>query len=70
MDAGSLFHLLVMIIVVGLICWLVWWLIDYIGLPEPFNKIAHVLVAAVAVLFLISVVLSMGGGGGIRLPRW
>ena len=58
---GGLLHLLIQIIVVGLVCYLLWWLIGYIGLPEPFNKIARVLVAVVAVIFLLNLVLGLGG---------
>lgn len=67
MDAGSLFHILISLIVIGMVCWLIWWLIGYIGLPEPFNKIARVIVAVVAVLFLINLVLGLGG---TPLVRW
>ena len=47
MDASLLVHLLVELIVIGLVCWLIWWLIGFVGLPEPFNKVARVLVAVV-----------------------
>ena len=67
MDASSLMHILIQIIVIGLVCWLLWWLIGYVGLPEPFNKIARVLIAVVAVLFLINLVLGLGGS---PLVRW
>lgn len=49
----DLLSLLITIIVVGLICYLLWWLVGYIGLPEPFTKVAQVLIALVAVVFLI-----------------
>lgn len=71
MDGNLLLHLLVNIIVIGLVCWLLWWLIGYIGLPEPFNKIARVLVAVVAVIFLLNIVLGLGGGAmGGPFIRW
>ena len=49
------------LIVAGLICWLLWWLIDYCGLPAPFGKIARIVVAIVAVLFVINALLSLAG---------
>lgn len=62
MISGSLLlPLLVQIVIVGLICWLIWWFIGYVGLPEPFNKVARVLVGLVALIFLIDVLLSVGG---------
>ncbi len=67
MDASSLIHILIQLIVVGIVCWLLWWLLGYAGLPEPFNKIARILVAVVAVFFLINLVLGLGG---TPLVRW
>jgi hypothetical protein len=60
-DVSTLVHILILILIVGGICWLLWWLVGYIGLPEPFNKIARVIIAVVAVLFLINILLSLGG---------
>lgn len=58
---GALLSLLVTVIVAGLIFWLLWWLIGVVGLPEPFNKIAIVIIALVAVVFLIDVLMGMAG---------
>jgi hypothetical protein len=60
--AGSdLLSLLLTLIVVGLICWLLWWFIGYAGPPEPFNKVARVIIALVAIVFLINVLMGLGG---------
>lgn len=62
MISGSgLLSLLITLIVVGLVFWLIWWFLDYIGLPEPFNKVAKVILGLVALVFLINVLLSMIG---------
>lgn len=61
-DLASLVHIIVYILIVGGICWLLWWLVGYIGLPEPFNKVARVIIAVVAVLLLINVLLAFAGG--------
>lgn len=57
----GLISLLVWLIVVGLIFWLLWWFIGYIGLPEPFNKVARVLIGLVAFLLLIYLLLGILG---------
>lgn len=57
----ALISLVVYLIVIGLVLWLLWWLIDYCGLPEPFNKVARVVLAVVSVLLLIGVLLSFVG---------
>lgn len=52
---------IVLLIVSGLIFWLLYWLINYIGLPEPFNKIARVILAVSAVIVCICILLSLAG---------
>lgn len=61
-------HVVVTLIVAGLVMWLLLWLIDFVGLPEPFNKVAKVIVAVVAVLVVIGVLLSLVGGQPIFRP--
>jgi heme A synthase len=55
----------VYLVVAGLIFWLLTWLIDYVAPPEPFRKIATVVLAVLAVLVLIGILLSLLGGGPI-----
>ena len=67
-DMSNLVSIIMYLLIVGGVCWLLWWLIGFIGLPEPFNKIARVIVAVVAVLLCINLLLSLGGG--TPLIRW
>lgn len=60
-SAQSLVMAVITIIAIGLICWLLIYLIGYAGVPEPFNKIARVLVMVVAVVFLINALLTLVG---------
>ncbi len=48
----NLMELLIVIVVWGVVLYICWWAIGKIGLPEPFNKIA------VVVLVLLSVVVA------------
>ncbi len=52
----------VYLIVVGLVFWLLWWLVDYVGPPEPFRKIANVILAILAVMVIIGILLSLVSG--------
>lgn len=54
---------IVWLIGLGLIFWLLWWLIDYLALPAPFNKVARVLLAVAAVVLLIRVIMRITGAG-------
>jgi hypothetical protein len=68
MISGSLLlSLLVSLVIGGLILWLFLWFIDYVGLPEPFAKVAKVIVGLVALIFLVNILLSLGG---TPLFRW
>ena len=62
MSIDLLLSLVIYLIVIGAICWLLWWLIGFVGIPEPFNKIARGIVAVVAVVLLIGLLLSLVGG--------
>lgn len=67
---GSLVALVVYLLVVGLIIWLLIWLIDYIPVPEPFNRVAKIVIMVVGVLIVIYVLLGLvGDTPSLRLPR-
>lgn len=58
----ALITVVVYIIIAGVIFGLLWWLIGYCGLPEPFDKAARVILAVVAVLVVIGILLSLVNG--------
>lgn len=58
----------VYLLVAGLVFGLLWWLVGYIGLPEPFNKAARVVLAILAVLVIIGILLSLIGGTPLFRP--
>ena len=63
-------HPLLQIVVIGLVFWCLWWGLGKIALPEPFNKIAVVVLVLGTLYFLIPVILSLGGGGHTSSFRW
>ena len=65
LSVGGLVPLLIELVVVGLVVYLLWWLIGYIGLPAPFDKVARVIVALVAVIWLINLLLGLSGNAFI-----
>jgi len=65
-SVESAVQTLVYLIVAGLIFWLLWWLVGYCALPEPFNKVARVLLAVMAVLVIIGALLGFAGHPVIR----
>jgi ABC-type multidrug transport system permease subunit len=60
--AGSgLLSLLVTLVVVGLIFWVLWWFLGYINPPEPFNKVARVILGLFALIFVVNLLLGLIG---------
>ncbi|MDO9364660.1 MAG: hypothetical protein Q7T60_17160 [Sphingopyxis sp.] len=49
----SLVSLLVLILVGGLVVWLLFYLIDMLPMPAPFNQIAKAVVILIAILVLL-----------------
>lgn len=58
-SGQAMVHTLLWLIVIGMIFGLLWWLIDYCGLPAPFNKECKVVLAIFAVLILINALLGL-----------
>jgi uncharacterized membrane protein len=58
---GELIQLVIWLVIVGLILWLAWWFVGYVGLPEPFNKVARVIIGLVAFIILLYLLLGMVG---------
>lgn len=61
--------LVVYIIVVGLIVWLLNYLIDNIPMDEPFKRIAKIALMVISVLILILILLQFIGVVDGGLPR-
>ncbi len=62
----ALVHFVVVLIVLGLIFGLLHWLIGYCGVPEPFHKVAKVVLAVFAVLLIIGALLHLIGYPVVR----
>jgi uncharacterized membrane protein len=60
-SLSVLVQAVVFLIVAGLIFYLLHWLIGYVGVPEPFNKVARIVLAIAAVLVVIGTLLSLVG---------
>ncbi len=67
LSGEGVVNAIIYIIVFGLIFWLLHWLISYVGIPEPFAKVARVILAVAAVIILINCLLMLAGR---PLFRW
>jgi len=66
---ASLITLVVYILVVGLIFWLLSYLLDVVALPEPFNRVVKVVLLVVGVLVVIALLLQFAGIADGGLPK-
>lgn len=63
----GLIHIIVYLVVWGLILYVLWWGVGKIGLPEPFGKIATVVLVVLTVLVLLNLLM---GFVGMPSGRW
>lgn len=61
LSLSALVEIVIYLIIVGGVLWLLLWLISYCGVPEPFAKVAKIIVMVIGVLILINVLLSFAG---------
>ncbi len=45
--------LLISFVIWGLIFWLLWWGLGKVGIPEPFNKVATILLVVASIIVVI-----------------
>lgn len=55
---------LIYLLIIGFALWVIIWAIDYMGAPQPFNKILKAIVVLVGVIFLINFLMGLTGHGG------
>lgn len=60
-STDQMINLVIWLVCIGMIVWLLWFLLDYAKVPEPFNKIAKVLLMLFAVILLIRIILKFAG---------
>lgn len=57
---------IIWLLIAGVIFWLLNWLITYIGVGEPFNKVLKVIIAIACVIICINALLMLTGKGFIN----
>lgn len=63
-SVEGLLQLVIYIVIIALVFWVIWWFVGYVGLPEPFNKVVRVIIGLVALIVVVSLLLSLAGGPG------
>jgi len=52
----TLISLLISVVIWGLIFWIIWWGLGKIGLPEPFAKVATVILVVAIIVVVIGLI--------------
>jgi hypothetical protein len=66
---GTLIVLVVYVVILGLVLWLLHYLVNSLPMFEPFRQIANIIITVIGVIALIFILMSIVGEGGLRLPR-
>ena len=68
---GALIYLTIYIIIVGVILWLLTYLLDNVPIAEPFRRVGKIVILVVGVLIVILLLLNFIGAldGGNTFPR-
>lgn len=64
-SGSNLVNGLIYLLIMGIICWLLLWLVGMSPIPEPFKKVITWIIYVVAVLMLINWLLSLTGNAVI-----
>ena len=67
-SGSAVIDLIITLVIVGLVYFIVDWALKKIALPEPFGKIAMVLMVLLAAVFLINALLGLTSTG--PFIRW
>lgn len=60
--------LLIYLVIWGLILYVLWWGLGKVALPEPFNKIAMVVLVLITIIVLLNIL--FGFAGGVPQVNW
>jgi len=63
LSLSALLTALVWLCIIGGVFWMLWWFVGFIGLPEPFNKVARIIIGIVALIVLVNFLLGLTSSG-------
>ena len=66
---GALITLIIYAAVIGLLLWLLQFVLNSFPVQEPFRKIIWIAAVVIAVIFLIVLLLDLLGQGSMGVPR-
>lgn len=64
---NQLIWLLIYVVCIGLLCWLIYWVVDTIPIPDPINRFIKIAVVVIGVIALILLLLKIPSAGAASL---
>lgn len=61
LNISNALGLVLELVIVGLIFWVIWWFVGYVGVPDPFNKVIQVILGLVALIYVVNLLLGLVG---------
>jgi multisubunit Na+/H+ antiporter MnhB subunit len=61
--------LLIAVVVFALVCYLIFWVMGFLNVPDPIRKVVTVIIVLIAVIWILSNFLP-GSGAGFGHPLW
>jgi hypothetical protein len=68
LSIAALINLLIYLVVLGIIVALVFWVVDAIPIPQPFNRIIKIVATVLVVLIVILLLLNLAGIATVAPP--
>ena len=67
---GALVTLIIYLLVLGILIWLVYYVVDAIPLPDPINRIVKLAIVVICALIVVVLLLNfLGVGVNLNVPR-
>jgi hypothetical protein len=65
---GAIVQAVIWLIIAGIIVWLLWWALNRIDPPEPFKKVAEIVIVLGSVIVVIVILVSLATGTPVFRP--
>jgi hypothetical protein len=62
-PVGALLHVLILALILGVICYILFWAMGALGVPEPIKRVVTVLVVVIVAIWLLMALLPLLGVG-------
>lgn len=60
-SASALLGLVIWLLCIGIIIWLVFWILGQFPMPEPIGKIIKIVIVVIAVILVINILMTLVG---------